>query len=113
MIEELLPIGTVVRIGEGGPLATIMGFYPDDGKRMYDYLAAPLPMGLATAGHAILLDTDGISEVVSRGYLDPSGREALKGAAAIMNAREEAFVAIGAELERQGRLGGDDDFHML
>lgn len=109
MIDNLIPVGSVVRLKEVDALVVILGYFPDDGERMYDYFAAPYPTGLASENHAILLDADGVAEVVSQGYLDDMGKKALEAAATVMNAREQAFITIGMALEESGELQQEGD----
>ena len=112
MIDALIPIGSVVRVADESALAVILGFYPDNGDRMFDYLAAPYPTGLAVTGDVLFLDNDAIVEVVALGYLDEQGRNILAKATEVMSAYERAFVKMGKALEEAGRLGDTDEFSM-
>ena len=109
MIEALIPVGSVVRLVESDFLAIICGFYPDDGEQMYDYLAVPYPFGLTSPDALLFLDEGAVTEVVAPGYADEHGQEVLAAAVEMMNAREEAFIAIGEELEKEGSLEGLPD----
>lgn len=105
MAETLLPIGSVVRLVGTDFLVVILGYYVDNGEQMFDYLAAPYPMGLDDPDHAILANADAIVEVVARGYLDEDGERALAAAAELMAAREDAYVIMGKALEEAGESG--------
>lgn len=108
MLDALIPIGSVVRIAETDVLAVICGFYPDNGEELFDYLAAPYPIGLAGDDYAIFLDQEAIEEVVAPGYLDEQGEGLLKATVEMMNAREQAYVRIGRILDEAGELEGED-----
>ena len=109
MLNTLIPIGSVIRVEGQDWLALVIGFYPDNGEQMYDYLLAPYPTGIADDTNVFFANSNAIVEVVSRGYLDERGEEVLKAAVEMMNAREDAFIKIGTYLEENGLLGKDDE----
>ena len=104
MQDALIPIGSVVRLKGQDWLAVILGFYPRSNEILFDYLAAPYPMGLATQEGALFGNADAIEEVVSRGYLDEQGEETLGALVEYMNAEAQAYIEDGRELERLGLL---------
>lgn len=113
MADALIPVGSVVRLEGVDLLAVVLGYFVDDGERMYDYLLAPYPVGLDSTEHAILVDAEGIAEVVARGYLDEEGERALTAAAEMMEAKEEAYIAAGRELDAAGLfVDADEAFSM-
>lgn len=113
MLDALIPIGSVVRLEGQDWLAFVLGFYPDNGEQLFDYLLAPYPMGIVGQGDTLLVNAGDIAEVVSRGYLDEQGEEVLDAAVAMMNAQAEAYVKMGKYLENAGKFGeGSDAFGM-
>ena len=109
MADMLIPVGSIVRLEGAEFLAIVLGYYVDDGERMYDYLLAPYPAGLDDLDHAILADADGVVEIVSRGYADSDGERALTAASELREARERAYVLAGQALEDAGLLGVEDE----
>ena len=69
MADALIPVGSVVRLDGVDLLAVVLGYFVDDRERMYDYLLAPYPVGLDSTEHAILVDAEGIAEVVAANLL--------------------------------------------
>lgn len=106
MLDALNPIGSVVRLDGQENLFVILGFYPNDGEMMYDYLAAPYPAGLADESSALFLNAGAITEIVAQGYLDEQGQKVLAATVELMNAQEAAYIAKGKALEEAGESQG-------
>lgn len=98
MPNELLPVGSVVRLEDADALVMVIGFKPTFDDVEADYLGVIYPQGLVSDDAALAFDADTISEVVSRGYWDEEGeaaRSALRryrDAALDLKAQFEAFV---------------------
>lgn len=108
MIDALIPIGSVVRLEGQDWLAVILGFFPNDGNLVSDYLAAPYPTGLLSEDNVAFVNADAIAEVVSHGFLDEQGEEVLTVLADLKNAEEELYVTIGRKLAEQGLVPPED-----
>lgn len=89
MSEPLLPIGSVVRIKGGGFKLLVVGFFPEDDGRSYDYLGAPYPQGMLEFPNLLLFDREQIDEVLHKGFADEAGSAALDAAQQLMNSQAE------------------------
>ena len=72
MIEELLPIGSVVLLNGGEKRLMIIGVVqtdPTDGER-YDYLACLYPEGFVGPEYSYLFNHEDIQKVSSKGFTD-------------------------------------------
>ncbi len=72
-IENLLPIGSVVRLTDAKKKVVIMGIMPvkhmPDGEDIiYDYLGVPYPEGYMTQETGLLFNHDKIDEIIFEGY---------------------------------------------
>lgn len=77
MPRDVLPLGSVVRLRDGGEaLVMVMGFEPVLGEARAEYLGIPYPMGLMSEDGALAFDASAIEEVLYWGYLDDRGQEA-------------------------------------
>ena len=94
MPNELLPLGSVVRLASADALVRVMGFEPQLDDVQADYLGVPYPMGLVTADAALAFDASAVSEVVHLGYWD-----------------EEAEAGVSAV--RRFRTAADDVLHQM
>lgn len=68
-MDELLPVGSVVSIGNNGEIQLmILGYYPWDDmrKQVYQYISVPWPMGITVPGNTFFLNNDQIHEVLFR-----------------------------------------------
>ena len=98
MPNELLPVGSVVRLEDADAFVMVIGFKPTFDDVEADYLGVIYPQGLVSDDAALAFDADTISEVVFRGYWDEEGevaRAALRryrDAALDLKAQFEAFV---------------------
>jgi len=73
MIDELLPIGSVIAIKESQKKFMITGIkqiLPDE-KLEYDYIGVLYPEGSLGNGTNILFNHDNIEEVIFKGYESP------------------------------------------
>lgn len=71
-MNELLPIGSVVKI-EGSPShLMIIGHGPIQSEEQthYDYLAINYPFGLGDSMDSIMFDRESIEAVLHKGYVD-------------------------------------------
>lgn len=84
MYSYLLPIGSVIRLVNNGPLVMIYGVRQlasraDQEKKIEkDYIGVPYPMGRLTDAYRYLFDHGDIQEVVFRGYDSPIRESFLK-----------------------------------
>ena len=87
--ENLLPAGSVVRIGNGPDLLMIMGCNQVDmgtGK-LYDYSGVAYPSGYTDERHVFIFNHEDIGQVYSVGYLT-----------------KESTAYAAAALEENGKL---------
>lgn len=73
--EELLPIGSVVRLKDAKKKIVIMGVMPmkhtpEGTDIIHDYLGVPYPEGYLTKETGLLFNHEKIDEIVFRGYTD-------------------------------------------
>jgi hypothetical protein len=71
--EELLPVGSVVRLKGAKKKIVIMGFMPvkhlaDGSDAIYDYLGVPYPEGFMQQDSGLLFSHGKIDEIVFTGY---------------------------------------------
>ena len=98
MPNELLPVGSVVRLEDADAFVMVIGFKPTFDDVEADYLGVIYPQGLVSDDAALAFDADTISEVVFRGYWDEEGEAAraalrrYRDAALDLKAQFEAFV---------------------
>lgn len=76
MPSELLPVGSVVRLGGADTLVMVAGFKPHSDGVEADYLGVVYPQGLVSDDAALAFDADAVSEVVFRGFWDEEGEAA-------------------------------------
>lgn len=68
-IEDLLPIGSVVKIKNQDKRVMIFGvLQSEDGSTIYDYIGVPYPEG--NSGESILFNCEEIEQTVFTGYVD-------------------------------------------
>ena len=78
MPDELLPIGSVVRLqGADDTLVMVMGYEPVMGDEHADYLGVIYPVGLVSEDAALAFDASSVAELVHRGFFDEEADEAL------------------------------------
>ena len=104
MYSYLLPIGSVVRLIDNGPLVMIYGVRQIASKKDHesivkDYIAVPYPMGRLTDQYRYLFNHSDIDEVVFRGYDSPIRESFLK-------SMEEAAIKRG---ERKAEEGDEEN----
>ena len=87
MPNELLPLGSVVRLVGADALVMVMGFEPQLDDVQADYLGVPYPMGLVSGDAALAFDASAVADVVHRGSWD---EEAEGGIAAVKRFRVAA-----------------------
>lgn len=98
-MEQLLPIGTVVRakIDEKTSVTLmIAGYLPKDEKtkKMYDYATVVYPFGMDMQPNISMIDEDSIEEVVFEGYMDED-------AAALTRSLPEMLTAFAKALHAE------------
>ncbi|WP_062050944.1 DUF4176 domain-containing protein [Bacillus sp. JCM 19034] len=79
--EELLPIGTVVRVDFLGHAVMIYGRKQkkvDEGEELYDYVACPYPQGHISYKSNVFFQHDRIEEVYFKG-LETAGEKMFVG----------------------------------
>ena len=69
MTEELLPVGSIVRIRFSKLKYMIVGYYANDheSKEKYDYVAVNYPIGLITINDVVGFSEKNVKEVLHRG----------------------------------------------
>ena len=100
-MEQLLPIGTVVRAKlDEKSSATLMiaGYFPKDERtgKLYDYATILYPFGMDIQPNISMIDEDIIENVVFEGYMDEDAQAFTKSLPEMMTAfvkvlREEAL----------------------
>lgn len=76
MTSRLLPVGSVVRLGDADTLVMVAGFKPQFDGVESDYLGVVYPQGLVSDDAALAFDADAISEVVFQGFWDEEAEAA-------------------------------------
>ena len=73
-MNELLPIGSVVRrIGEKVPWM-IIGYYPyDKEEKLWDYMGVNSLFGVSLYGDKLAFNSDSIEEILFTGFSDENG----------------------------------------
>lgn len=71
-MEEILKLGTVVKISEPEGEVMIIGYYPEDSEtgKVYTYLGISPVYGISFNEDAVFFNQDLISEIVFEGYSD-------------------------------------------
>ncbi len=91
--NEVLSIGTVVKLRDSKGLAMVISFgmlANKDGKEiLYDYLGCPYPQGVITTDYFIYFDKKDIDEVVFNGYSNDTDKECKKGYLELRKAYED------------------------
>lgn len=69
-IENLLPVGTIVRLKDGIKTIMVTGFFPvsSDDNKMYDYSACFYPEGLISSEINMLFNHEQVDEILYSGY---------------------------------------------
>lgn len=91
MLEQVLPVGTVVMLNGGLKRLIIMGYQQrnaDDPDRIYDYIGCSYPEGFMGAEKMLMFDHSQIEHIFAMGLQNPEQ----------MAFRKE----LEAELDRQG-----------
>ena len=72
MNNELLPIGSVVKLKNGTHRLLIIGKYPTEGqyKKVYHYSAVSYPEGFITEKQIFVFNHGDIKEIYSKGFVD-------------------------------------------
>jgi hypothetical protein len=68
MGNDLLPIGSVIKLKKIDQPIVIVGYLVGNGKKVYDYVGFPYPEGIFSMKTQLLFDKDLINEVVHEGY---------------------------------------------
>lgn len=83
MEELLLPIGTVVSIGDetNGYLPVVIAGYggQNDEKKVYDYIGFIFPYGFISRDKIIVFDTKVIHQIIHKGYEDEDYKSVIPG----------------------------------
>ena len=68
--NELLPVGSIVKIRLSKEFFVIVGFYPieKDTEKMYDYIAVRYPYGFAGNDSFTFFNKDLVRKVIKVGY---------------------------------------------
>ena len=78
-MEALLPIGTVVSIGdeENGYIPVVIAGYggKNSENKVYDYIGFVFPYGYISRDKIIIFETSLIHEVIQKGYEDEDYKE--------------------------------------
>lgn len=77
-VKELLPIGSVVRLGKGTKKLMIEGIKQTEARtdKIYDYIAVSYPIGCIDGSEGkILFNHEKIYEILFRGYEDKEREE--------------------------------------
>lgn len=81
MLENLLPIGSVVLLKEGTKKLMIIGIKPVTAEKpdvIYDYIGVLFPEGFLSNEYNFLFNHDDINDVVFIGYNNPEREEFIK-----------------------------------
>lgn len=95
-IENLLPIGSVVRLADAKKKVVIMGIMPvkhmaDGEDIIYDYLGVPYPEGYMTQDTGLLFNHDKIDETIFTGYVNEERELFIKTIQQIVNAADKVI----------------------
>lgn len=82
-MENLLPIGSIVQVGNSDALVMITGYYPYAENDAYDYLGVFYPIGFRSTGKVFLMKEETITKVLFRGYETEASNRFLAGIAAM------------------------------
>ena len=77
MENNLLPVGSIVKVRFDKGKYCITGFYPIDKKsgKVYDYAAVEYPIGLVNFENTVAFDSGRVKEVVKMGYQTEEDKE--------------------------------------
>lgn len=68
---KVWPIGTIVKMKEPeGAKRMIIGYFPNEGSEIYDYITVSFPGGLLWGNEVIYINSDRIDSVDQMGYED-------------------------------------------
>lgn len=95
VINEVLPVGSVVRLRGADALVMVIGYEPSIGDEKADYLAVVHPVGMVSERSAVTFDCDAIEEVLYEGYLDDEGRRAFEA----IRAYRQASADLAQQIE--------------
>lgn len=79
MTDELLPVGSIVKIRFSKKKYMIMGYYVSnpENKEIYDYVAVEYPIGLLSINDVAGFPADYVKHVIHKGYENEEGKEFL------------------------------------
>ena len=86
-MDELLPIGSVVSLGDSGQIySMILGYYlkNDSQRKIYDYIGVLYPFGITGDSDLIPFDRTDIHEVLFQGYQSDNCKAVCKALPKIM-----------------------------
>ncbi len=92
MLENLLPIGSVVLLKGGVKKLMVIGIKPikeDEPNEVYDYIGVIYPEGFLGNQYNFLFNHDDINDVVFLGYDNPERKEFISIIQEAMNNGEE------------------------
>lgn len=93
MLENLLPIGTIVLLKGGAKKLMITGIRPvreDEPETTYDYIGVVYPEGFLGNEYNFLFNHEDINDVIFLGYSNPEREEFLKAVQEAMDEEEES-----------------------
>lgn len=80
-MDELLPIGSIVKVEKDTWIQLmIIGYYPfnEEDETIYHYTGVLYPYGIEDEHSFFVFNTEDITDVVFRGYLNEEGEKVIK-----------------------------------
>ena len=97
-MDSLLPIGTVVSIGDetNGYVTVVIAGYGGQSadKQVYDYIGFIYPYGFVSRDKIILFETALIHEVMHQGYEDEDYKEVIPGIKKVVDEKKGGPVIV-------------------
>ena len=105
MTDELLPVGSIVKIRFSKNKYMIMGYYVNDLEKQekYDYVAVEYPIGLLSLNDVAGFSADYVKQVLHKGFETEESKEFLtKLKEEISKAEENKTVVQAQNIQRLG-----------
>ena len=67
-IDNMLNLGSVIRVKGSQPLVMIIGYSPVDRDMIFDYKGCAYPFGVLNTKNNLVFNNDDIIEIIDKGY---------------------------------------------
>ena len=95
-MDELLPLGSVISlVGEVEQRFLVIGYYPEDDEKSYDYLLTLYPQGMFEIPYMVMANSEMIESVCVKGFANEASREMLSDISKLMKGQAEMNAEIG------------------